>query len=105
MKHNLFKPDPRPWRGWRRVTATSADLNDFILGRAFNLVTAVIAAVHLLPEDAEAELRAHVRLQPNHLLRHGPARERELSVGVGFGLFAIFSVIRYRTRRRCRSGR
>ena len=77
----------------------NASLNDFILGAAFNLVTAAIAVrfIYYPRTQKRNYVFTFLAFNPTIYFVMALLASAELSVGVGFGLFAIFSVIRYRT--------
>lgn len=77
----------------------SADLRDFILGAGFNLLSAIIIArfIYYPWTQNRSYVFTFLAFNPTIYFVMGLLTSIELSVGVGFGLFAIFSVIRYRT--------
>jgi hypothetical protein len=77
----------------------SADLNEFVLGAAFNLLSAIIIVrfIYYPWTQNRSYVFTFLAFNPTIYFVMGLLTSIELSVGVGFGLFAIFSVIRYRT--------
>ena len=77
----------------------STDFSDFILGAAFNLLTAVIIVrfIYYPWTQNRSYVFTFLAFNPTIYFVMALLTSIELSVGVGFGLFAIFSVIRYRT--------
>lgn len=77
----------------------SADLRDFILGAGFNLLSAIIIVrfIYYPWTQNRSYVFTFLAFNPTIYFVMGLLTSIELSVGVGFGLFAIFSVIRYRT--------
>lgn len=77
----------------------SAENVDFLLGAGFNLLTAVVLVRFIYYPWTQNRSYTFTFLAFNMTIFFVMAllTSIELSVGVGFGLFAIFSVIRYRT--------
>lgn len=77
----------------------SADLSHFVLGAAFNLLSAIIIVrfIYYPWTQNRSYVFTFLAFNPTIYFVMGLLTSIELSVGVGFGLFAIFSVIRYRT--------
>jgi len=77
----------------------SADLQNFILGGAFNLVVAIVIVrfIYYPWTQNRSYVFTFLAFNPAIYFVMSLLTSIELSVGVGFGLFAIFSVIRYRT--------
>jgi hypothetical protein len=76
-----------------------SSLNEFILGFSFNLLIAVIIVRWIYYQSTRNRDYAFTFLAFNTIIYFVLSfmSSVELSVGVGFGLFAIFSVLRYRT--------
>ncbi len=77
----------------------SDDLRDFILGAVFNLAVAIVLVrfIYYRWTPNRSYVFTFLAFNPAIYFVMGLLTSIELSVGVGFGLFAIFSVIRYRT--------
>lgn len=77
----------------------SSDLNEFLLGAGFNLLSAIIIVrfVYYPWTQNRSYVFTFLAFNPTIYFVMSLLTSVELSVGVGFGLFAIFSVIRYRT--------
>jgi hypothetical protein len=77
----------------------SADLSHFLLGAVFNLLSAIIIVrfIYYPWTQNRSYVFTFLAFNPTIYFVMGLLTSIELSVGVGFGLFAIFSVIRYRT--------
>lgn len=77
----------------------STELSDFVIGAAFNLVSAFIIVRFVYYPSSKDRTYVFTFLAFNSTIYFliGLLTSIELSVGAGFGLFAIFSVIRYRT--------
>lgn len=76
-----------------------SELNQFILGAGFNLAVAFIIVRFIYYPLTQNKNYVFTFLAFNTViyLVLGLLTSTDLSVGVGFGLFAIFSVLRYRT--------
>ncbi len=74
-------------------------LTHFILGAAFNLVVALLIVRFIYYPVTQDKKYVFTFLAFNTIIYFvlGFLTSVDLSVGVGFGLFAIFSVLRYRT--------
>jgi hypothetical protein len=77
----------------------SSDLDTFLLGAGFNLLSAIIIVrfIYYPWTQNRSYVFTFLAFNPTIYFVMGLLTSIELSVGVGFGLFAIFSVIRYRT--------
>lgn len=77
----------------------SSDFGDFIGGAAFNLLSAVIIVRFIYYPWTQSRSYVFTFLAFNTTIYFVMSllSSIELSLGVGFGLFAIFSVLRYRT--------
>lgn len=77
----------------------SSNLNEFLLGAAFNLLSAIIIVrfIYYRWTQNRSYVFTFLAFNPTIYFVMSLLTSIELSVGVGFGLFAIFSVIRYRT--------
>jgi hypothetical protein len=77
----------------------STELLYFILGAAFNLVVALLIVRFIYYPVTQDKTYVFTFLAFNTVIYFvlGMLTSATLSVGVGFGLFAIFSVLRYRT--------
>ncbi|HKZ70501.1 MAG TPA: DUF4956 domain-containing protein [Anaerolineales bacterium] len=75
------------------------ELTNFVLGAAFNLTIALIIVRGIYYPFTQDKRYIFTFLAFNTVIYFvlGLLTSIELSVGVGFGLFAIFSVLRYRT--------
>lgn len=75
------------------------DLSHYLLGAAFNLAVAVVIVrfIYYPWTQNRSYVFTFLAFNPTIFFVMGLLTSIELSVGVGFGLFAIFSVIRYRT--------
>lgn len=78
---------------------TSTDLSHFITGGVINLVTAVIIVrfIYYPWTQNRSFVFTFISFNTTIYFVMSLLTSIELSIGVGFGLFAIFSVIRYRT--------
>lgn len=78
---------------------TSTDLSHFITGGLINLVTAVIIVrfIYYPWTQNRSFVFTFISFNTTIYFVMSLLTSIELSIGVGFGLFAIFSVIRYRT--------
>lgn len=76
-----------------------ADLKDYLFGAGFNLLTAIIIVrfIYYPWTQNRSYVFTFLAFNITTFFVIGLLTSIELSVGVGFGLFAIFSVIRYRT--------
>jgi hypothetical protein len=76
-----------------------SSLTEFVLGFGFNLLVAVIVVRWIYYPGTRNQDYAFTFLAFNTIIYFVLSfmSSVELSVGVGFGLFAIFSVLRYRT--------
>jgi len=77
----------------------SNELAEFVLGAAFNLAVAILIVrfVYYPLTQNKSYVFTFVAFNTIIYCVLGVMTSAELSVGVGFGLFAIFSVLRYRT--------
>jgi hypothetical protein len=77
----------------------AGQLTDFILGAAFNLAIALLIVRFIYYPLSQDKNQVFTFLAFNTVIYFvvGMLTGVGLSVGVGFGLFAIFSVLRYRT--------
>lgn len=77
----------------------STSLSDFLFGALFNLASAIIIVrfIYYPWTQNRSYVFTFLAFNPTIYFVMGLLTSIELSVGVGFGLFAIFSVIRYRT--------
>jgi len=77
----------------------SNELVEFVLGAAFNLAVAILIVrfVYYPLTQNKSYVFTFVAFNTIIYCVLGVMTSAELSVGVGFGLFAIFSVLRYRT--------
>jgi hypothetical protein len=77
----------------------SKELSDYLLGAAFNLAVAVVIVRFIYYPTAQNKSYVFAFLVFNTVIYFlmSMLRSIELSIGVGFGLFAIFTVLRYRT--------
>lgn len=77
----------------------SSELIYFILGAALNLVVALLIVRFIYYPATQDKTYVFTFLAFNTIIYFvlGLLTSSSLSVGVGFGLFAIFSVLRYRT--------
>ncbi|MFN0096375.1 MAG: DUF4956 domain-containing protein [Dehalococcoidia bacterium] len=77
----------------------SNDLNDFILGGLFNFASVLIIVrfIYYPWTQNRSYVFTFLAFNPAIYFVMAMLTSIELSIGVGFGLFAIFSVIRYRT--------
>lgn len=75
------------------------ELTDFILGTGFNLVVALLIVRFIYYPVTQNKNYVFTFLAFSTVIYFvlGLFTSTDLSVGVGFGLFAIFSVLRYRT--------
>ena len=75
------------------------ELTDFILGAGFNLAVALIIVRFIYYPFTQNKNYVFTFLAFSTIIYFvlGLFTSTDLSVGVGFGLFAIFSVLRYRT--------
>jgi hypothetical protein len=75
------------------------ELRNFILGALFNLavVIVVVRFIYYPLTKNRSYVLTFLAFNPTIYFVMGLLTSIELSVGVGFGLFAIFSVLRYRT--------
>ena len=76
-----------------------SDFNNFILGFAFNLVVALLIVRFIYYPSTHNKRYVFTFLAFNTLIYFVLSfmTSIEIGVGVGFGLFAIFSILRYRT--------
>jgi hypothetical protein len=77
----------------------SSDLSSYLLGAALNLVVALVIVRFIyypVTQDRQYVL-TYVTFSTITYFVLGLLTSVDLSIGVGFGLFAIFSVLRYRT--------
>jgi hypothetical protein len=77
----------------------SSDLLYFVLGAALNLLVALVIVRFIYYPRTQDKTYVFTFLAFNTVIYFvlGLLTSASLSVGVGFGLFAIFSVLRYRT--------
>ena len=77
----------------------SADFSDFAIGAGLNLLSAIIIVrfIYYPWTQNRSYVFTFLAFNPTIYFVMALLTSIELSVGVGFGLFAIFSVIRYRT--------
>jgi hypothetical protein len=77
----------------------SNDLTNFILGAVINLLVVVIIVrfIYYPLTQNRSYVFSFLAFSPTIYFVMGLLTSIELSIGVGFGLFAIFSVLRYRT--------
>lgn len=77
----------------------STELINFVLGAGFNLAVALLIVRFIYYPITQAKKYVFTFLAFNTIIYFvlGLLTSSNLSVGVGFGLFAIFSVLRYRT--------
>jgi len=77
----------------------STELAYFILGAALNLVVALLIVRFIYYPQTQDKTYVFTFLAFNTVIYFvlGLLTSTSLSVGIGFGLFAIFSVLRYRT--------
>lgn len=77
----------------------SGDLDTFLLGAAFNLVSAIIIVrfIYYPWTQNRSYVFTFISFDVAIYFVMSMLTSIELSIGVGFGLFAIFSVLRYRT--------
>ncbi len=77
----------------------SPDVSGFLAGAAFNLVSALVLIAGIYYRRSPKRDYVFSYLAFNVVVYSVMAllARSELSIGVGFGLFAIFSVLRYRT--------
>lgn len=77
----------------------STELRDFIVGAVVNLSVAIILVrfIYFRYTPNRSYVFTFLAFNPTIYFVMALLSSIELSVGVGFGLFAIFSVIRYRT--------
>lgn len=75
------------------------ELTDFVLGAGFNLAVALLIVRFIYYPVTQEKKYVFTFLAFNTVIYFvlGLLTSSSLSVGVGFGLFAIFSVLRYRT--------
>ena len=75
------------------------ELADFVLGAGFNLAVALVIVRFIYYPITQEKKYIFTFLAFNTIIYFvlGLLTSSNLSVGVGFGLFAIFSVLRYRT--------
>ena len=76
-----------------------SDLQDYLIGAAFNIAVAIVIVrfIYYPWTQNRSYVFTFLAFNPTIFFVMGLLTSIELSVGVGFGLFAIFSVIRYRT--------
>jgi hypothetical protein len=76
-----------------------SEFRDFVLGAAFNLAVAVVIVrfIYYPPTQNKSYVFAFLSFNTIIYFVMTMLTSIELSLGVGFGLFAIFTVLRYRT--------
>lgn len=77
----------------------STELQNFIAGAVFNLavVLVIVRFVYYPLTQNRSYVFSFLAFNPTIYFLMGMLASIELGIGVGFGLFAIFSVLRYRT--------
>jgi len=77
----------------------SGELSDYVIGAVINLAVAIVIVrfIYYPLTQSRSYVFTFLAFNPTIYFVMSLLTSIELSIGVGFGLFAIFSVIRYRT--------